>query len=213
MEPRGGGGHPVFAACYDALTRGAERGILGPERRRLVAACRGRVLEVGAGTGASFAMWAEARRAGTVESVAAVEPDPYMRRRAAARASALGLPLDLRAAPAEALPFPASSVDAVAIFLVLCTVSDPERALAEARRVLRPGGRLVFLEHVRAEGRAAAWQGRLRPLWARLGAGCQLDRDTLAAIARAGFTEVRQRTRTIPFPLYRLVAGTALRPL
>ena len=205
-------GHPVFAGLYDLLTRGAERRILGPERRRLTAACHGRVLELGAGTGATFPHWAAARRAGALMELVAVEPDPHMRRRAAAWAHALRLPVDLLGTPAEALPLPDASFDAVAAFLVLCTVADPAKALAEAYRVLRPGGTLAFLEHVRADGVAARWQHRIRPLWAHLGAGCQLDRDTGAAIARAGFADVRRRTLPLPFPLCRLVAGTARRP-
>ena len=78
--------------------------------------------------------------------------------------------------------------------------------------MLRPGGTLAFLEHVRADGAAARWQRRIRPLWAKLGVGCQLDRDTGGAIARAGFADTRLRTLPLPFPLCRLVAGTGRRP-
>ena len=205
-------GHPVFASLYDPLTRGWERRRLAPERAQLIARCQGRVLELGAGTGASFPHWTAARRAGSLTELVAIEPDPHMRRRAAARARTLRLPVDLLAAPAEDLPLPDASFDCVAAFLVLCTVADPAQALAEAYRVLRPGGTLAFLEHVRADGAAASWQRRIRPLWARLGAGCQLDRDTGAAIARAGFADMRLRTLPLPFPLCRLVAGTARRP-
>jgi len=205
-------GHPVFAGLYDLFGRAAERELLAPERRRCVAACRGRVLEIGAGTGASFPYWVEADRAGRLEALAAVEPDPHMRRRAAARAERLGLGLDILPAAAEALPFPDASFDAVACFLVLCTVDDPVRALAEARRVLRPGGTLAFMEHVRADGGAAHWQRRLHPLWHRLAAGCHLDRDTSSAISAAGFADLDYRARRLPFPIYRLVTGTARRP-
>ncbi len=209
LRPRG---HPVFAAVYDLLGRAAEQELLGAERRRCVAACRGRVLEIGAGTGASFPYWLEAARAGRLETLVAVEPDPHMRRRAAARARRLGLKLELLPAAAEALPFPDASFDAVASFLVLCTVDDPARALAEVRRVLRPGGTLAFLEHVRASGGGAArWQRRLQPAWQRLAAGCRLDRDTIFAVSAAGFAELDYRTRRLPFPIYRLVTGTARR--
>jgi ubiquinone/menaquinone biosynthesis C-methylase UbiE len=204
-------GHPVFAWTYDALTRGAERRLIGPQRQRLIDACSGSVLEVGAGTGASFPYWRDALHSGAVTSLAAVEPDPWMRLRAQRRAARLHLEVDLRSAPGEELPFPDGSFDSVAVFLVLCTVDDPARALAEARRVLRPGGTLAFLEHVRADGGAAVWQRRLRGLWAVLAAGCQLDRDTERAIGAAGFADLAVTVRPLPFPLYRMVAGTARR--
>lgn len=213
QEPSGARnrGHPVFALLYDAMTRGAEGRTIGPLRIQLASACRGKVLEVGAGTGACFPAWLDAQLAGRVTTLAAVEPDPHMRRRAAARAQALGLAVDLRSDAAEALPFPAGSFDAVAVFLVLCSVTDPGRALAESHRVLRPGGTLVFIEHVRASGAAASWQRRLRRPWARLAAGCCLDRDSVASIAAAGFTDLSVHSLPLPFPLYRLVAGTARR--
>jgi SAM-dependent methyltransferase len=206
------GGHPVFALLYDVLNGAGERRIVGPERRRLVDACRGRVLELGIGTGASLPYWREAHRRGSCTSLVAVEPDPSMRRRAVRRAARLGLHVEILPASAEALPLPDASCDAVAAFLVLCTVGDPARALAEAYRVLRPGGTFAFLEHVRAEGPAARWQTRLRPVWSRLAAGCQLDRDTAAAITAAGFRDLHFRSRPLPFPLCRLIAGTARRP-
>lgn len=206
-------GHPVFAACYDLVTGYGDRRIIGPERRRLIASAHGRVLEVGVGTGASFPDWQAAQSAGRVVSVAAVEPDPHMRRRAADRADRLGLEVDLRGAAAERLPFDDGAFDAVAAFLVLCTVADPDRALAEMHRVLRPGGTFVFIEHVRGDEAARRWQRRIRPVWAGIGAGCQLDRDTIATIARSGFSDLNHRAIPLPFPLYRLVVGTAVRPL
>lgn len=216
MSVRDGGprdrGHPVFALLYDTLTGAAERRVIGPERRRVVASCQGRVLELGVGTGASFPYWAEACRSGAVSSVVAIEPDPHMRRRAAVKARRVGLGVDILPTTAESLPFPDGSFDTVAAFLVLCTVAEPLRALAEAYRVLRPGGTLAFVEHVRATGVAARWQGRLRPIWSRLGAGCQLDRDTAAAIASAGFGELAFHSRSLPFPLVRMIVGTARRP-
>ncbi len=206
------GGHPVFAFVYDAMTRGAENRVIGSERRRLILGCEGRVLELGAGTGASFPAWLEAVSAGRVKELVAVEPDVHMRRRAQARARALGLTVAFEPRPAEALPFPDHAFDTVAAFLVLCSVTHPAQALAQALRVLRPGGTLVFMEHVRADGRGARWQGRLAPVWARVGAGCRLDRDTVAEITSAGFTDLSVQYRPLPFPLYRLAVGSARRP-
>lgn len=91
-------------------------------------------------------------------------------------------------APAERLPFPDDSFDTVVCTLVLCTVDDPDRAIAEVRRVLKPGGRLLLIEHVRShDPRIARWQDRVTPLWKRIGHGCHPNRDTAAALARAGF--------------------------
>jgi len=94
---------------------------------------------------------------------------------------------------------PDASLDAVVFTLVLCTVSDPDRALAEARRVLRPGGRLIVLEHVRSSGSLARRQDRLAPPWSRLIPGCHLDRDTATAVERAGFT-IQRAELFAPFP-------------
>jgi ubiquinone/menaquinone biosynthesis C-methylase UbiE len=96
--------------------------------------------------------------------------------------------VEISDAAAESLPYPDASFDAVVFALVLCTVADPDRALAEAGRVLRASGRLVVLEHVRGEGRLARWQDRLSPVWRRVAAGCHPNRDSRAAIERAGFT-------------------------
>ena len=98
------------------------------------------------------------------------------------------IPVDVHDAAAESLPFPDGSFDAVVCTLVLCTVADPSRALSEAARVLRPGGRLVVLEHVRGTGRLARWQDRITPLFSRMAGGCHPNRDTRAAIEKAGFT-------------------------
>ena len=173
--------HRIFAAIYDALNRPLEQAIMGERRARLLADLTGEVLDVGAGTGVNLQHFRRAAR------VVAAEPDPAMRKRLIAKLSEAHVPVEVADAAAESLPYPDAGFDAVVFTLVLCTVSDPDRALAEARRVLKPGGRLVVLEHVRGSGRLARWQDRLTPVWSRLAAGCHPNRDTRAAIERAGF--------------------------
>src|SRR5690606_8124971 len=137
------------------------------------------VLEVGVGTGLNLPFYPMNR----VVRLVGLEPDPHMRRRAAARARRLGLPLELVAAPAEGIPFASGSFDTVVATHVVCTVADPRRALAEAFRVLRPGGTFRFLEHVRAaDERAARWQDRLTPVWRWVSAGCHPNRRTAEEI-------------------------------
>jgi ubiquinone/menaquinone biosynthesis C-methylase UbiE len=154
---------------------------MGERRARLLAGDLGAVLEVGGGTGANLAHYRD------VDQVAVVEPDPYMRKKLFPKALAAGVPIEVSAAGAEALPFPDASFDTVVSTLVLCTVPDQALALGEIRRVLRPGGRLLFIEHVRAAGPTARWQDRIEPLWGRLLGGCHPNRDTVSGIKEAGF--------------------------
>ncbi|MEZ0284011.1 MAG: class I SAM-dependent methyltransferase [Thermoleophilia bacterium] len=201
--------HRVFAALYDLLGRRAERGPLGARRRELLREASGRVLELGAGTGANLPHYP------ALAELTLTEPDAAMRRRLAPRAAGAPFPVELLDAPAEDLPVADATIDIVVSTLVLCSVDDPPRALAEARRVLRPGGRLLFLEHVRAEGRAARWQDRLDPASRRLCAGCHPNRDTVAAIRRAGFavTALRRLPDVPAAPWARpVVAGVAVAP-
>ena len=144
----------------------------------------GRVVEIGAGTGLTFPHYPP-----TVESVVAVEPDPYRRAMAARAARGARVPIVVVSAVAEALPIADDAVDAAVSSLALCSVSDVARALAELRRVLRPLGELRFLEHVIAErGPLRMLQRVAAPVYSRMPDGCHIARDTLASIARAGFT-------------------------
>lgn len=153
------------------------------EVERSLEPARGDVLEIGSGTGSNLERWPDA-----VRSVTAVERSPGMNRRARERFAGSPLPTRLVAGDATALPFPDASFDTVGAVFVLCTIDDSDAALAEARRVLRPDGRLVFYEHVAApELRLRKWQRRLEPVHRRIACGCRLTRDTETAIRRAGF--------------------------
>ncbi|MDQ3866011.1 MAG: class I SAM-dependent methyltransferase [Actinomycetota bacterium] len=175
---------------YDLLAERSERGGIEERRRALVADLEGDVLEIGAGTGRNIPHYRRAAR------VVAVEPDASMARALARRLPLASVPVEVVAASAEVLPFARESFDAAVLTFVLCSVSDPAQALAEVRRVLRPGAPLVLLEHVRGEGRLACWQDRLTPLHRRLAGGCHLNRDTRAAVAARGFDVAAvERTR------------------
>ncbi len=178
--------HRVFAAYYDRLNAAAERSFLGQRREALLHGLTGAVLDVGAGTGANLPYLRSAER------VVAAEPDPAMMARLARRATDTSVPVEVSDASAEALPFADASFDAVVFTLVLCTVTDPDAALAEARRVLRDDGRLVLLEHVRGDGRLARVQDRITPLWKIVGAGCHPNRDTLGTLRRRGEFELAE---------------------
>jgi ubiquinone/menaquinone biosynthesis C-methylase UbiE len=182
-------GHRLFAAVYDRLGRKAEAGWMGDRRRELLSSARGRVLEIGAGTGANVPHYRG------IDELVLTEPDPAMLRKLQSKLGSTPFPVRVHEAPAEALPVPDDSADTVVLTIVLCSVDDQARALAEARRALAPGGRLLFIEHVRGEGRRARWQDRVTPIWRRLFAGCHPNRDTLAAIRAAGFEIEEVRTR------------------
>lgn len=189
-------GHPVFAALWDRVVQ-AEGRAEREARRRVAGGAKGRVLEIGVGTGGNWPYLPEG------VSYSGIEPDPYMLRRARQHAAEGGLEMDLRDAGAEALPFGDGEFDTVICTLTLCSVSDLPRSLREVRRVLKPGGEFRFREHVRPEGgmKAAAFD-LLAPVWRRAAAGCNLNRRTLAALAAAGF-EVSEDGRSsalgIPF--------------
>ncbi len=203
-DPRG---HPIFAALYDIVQRPAEKKFLRSHRAYLAGGASGRVLDVGSGTGLNFAYYS------SEAEIVGIEPDPYMLRRAQARADRLGRHVKLLGDGAEQLPFPDGSFDAAVATLVFCTIADPERALGELRRVLRPGGQLRFLEHVRAKTPGwARFQDFTTPVWKRIGAGCHPNRDTVSAIERAGFRiEELQHCAFGPYPVRPFVRGVAVR--
>ena len=178
-------GHRLFAWGYDAIARRAEARDGSLERRRdALAGARGRVLEVGAGTGLNLQHYPPEQ----VTEVLATEPDPYMFRRLARALERAPAPTRLQRASAEALPVADGWADTVVLWLVLCSVPDQDVALREIRRVLAPSGRLIVCEHVRSQNpRSARRQDRWARPWGWVGAGCHPNRDTAAAIERAGF--------------------------
>jgi ubiquinone/menaquinone biosynthesis C-methylase UbiE len=187
----------LFAALYDPLSAAGEQE-LRPRRAALLAGLTGRVLEVGAGTGHNVDLYPPG-----VAELVLTEPERPMARRLGRRVAAAGRPARVVLAGAQALPLEDGAFDAVVATLVLCTVDDLEGALAEVRRVLAPGGRLVFLEHVRAtDERLARRQDRLRPLHQVLAHGCRCNRDTVAALERAGLRIGALERFALPAPAY-----------
>ena len=199
----------VWTAVYDRALKGTEDAGLRETRREALRTARGRTIDLGAGTGANLELYPDA-----VTELVFSEPDPHMAKQLRRKLAASGRVGELVEAPAERLPFADSSFDTAVFTLVLCTVPDPAAALAEAARVLKPGGRLLFVEHVRAEDPGLArWQDRLEGPWRFLGYGCHCNRDTLAAIEASPLEleEVKHGRLPKAPPIVRpLVHGSAL---
>jgi ubiquinone/menaquinone biosynthesis C-methylase UbiE len=183
----------LFAALYDTVSKGSEAAGMRDERRTLLAGAEGATIEIGAGTGLNLEHYPEA-----VARLVLIEPDRHMRRRLGKRLDALGRTAEIVDASAEELPFPDATFDTAVLTLVLCSVPSQEAALAEIARVLKPTGRLLFLEHVRSsEPKIAKRQDRIRPLYHAL-AGCNPNRDTLAGIEASAFTVESIRQGEVP---------------
>lgn len=191
----------VFAATYDPLLARAERRGIAAARHALLAQARGRVLEIGAGTGLNVEHYPDG------SDVTYTEPEPHMAKRLRARGVAVV------EAGAESLPFADSSFNTVVSTLVLCTVPDVSGALREVRRVLRPGGQLLFLEHVRAEpgSSLARWQDRLQRPWRVLACGCNCNRDLLGSLTAESFSVVgsNHEWKFMPAIVRPIVTGVA----
>ena len=191
-------GHKWFAAVYDRLMSSAERSFMKGVREEIAGGAGGRVLELGAGTGANFAYYGV-----DADEIFAIEPDPYMLERARKRAAEVPANIELHQVAAEELPFPDATFDFVIDTLVLCSVRDPRRALAEMKRVLKPGGELRLYEHVRYQNPIGALsQDIVTPVWRWFGAGCHPNRDTGRFLREAGFeiTSVKIRKELPPIP-------------
>src|SRR5438067_1604223 len=183
----------IFAATYDRMSRKSEEAGLRTLRHSLLAGATGRVLEIGAGTGANLPLYNP-----SIESLVVTEPQAPMLRRLQRTAREHAPLAQVLRAPAEDLPFEDDSFDTVVSTLVLCGVDDQPRALREARRVLRPGGRLLFLEHVRSDDPGLArFQDRMNWL-NRFVVHCDCNRPTLATIETEGFTIDRLERTTLP---------------
>lgn len=173
----------ISALIYDPFLRLGEAAGMRRARQSLLERAAGRVVEVGAGTGLNVSHYPS-----TVGELILLEPEPAMRRRLERRVRRSGRRAEIFDASAEELPLTDQSVDTVVSTMVLCTVEQPDRALAEIARVLRPGGQLLFIEHVRAESPALAWwQDRLLGPWRRFACGCRCNRATGELIRACGF--------------------------
>ncbi|MBN2799170.1 MAG: methyltransferase domain-containing protein [Deltaproteobacteria bacterium] len=195
---------------YDTFMALPEHFCLKAWRAQLLAQARGLTLDLGAGTGANLCCMPEGL------DLRLVEPQRGMSKHIAARLQQSGRDAQIVQAPAEALPFEDGSVDTVICTLVLCTVQDPARAVAEIRRVLKPDGQLLFMEHVLHQGRVgAAIQRAVEPVWLLTSDGCHLTRDSLRVIEEGGFEVVELAKDAIcvsPPPLFPLVRGRATFP-
>lgn len=206
----------LFPRIYDRLTATTEKACFQAWRAELLADVAGEVLEVGAGTGNNLAHYGPA-----VTRLVLTDPEPAMLDRLRGHLHRLdpSVKAQVEQASASALPYADASFDVVVATLVLCSVPDQAVALAELRRVLRPGGSLVFIEHVAADPvskpRRLVWQRRVEPVWKRVAGGCHLTRRTDEAIAAAGFDlgEVtRESARKAVSVVRPTVRGTATAP-
>lgn len=178
-----------------------------PLRKEIIDQASGLVLEIGAGTGLNFAFYQPER----VERVEAIEPDEAMLRYARERLSTARVPIELTQAPAEALPFADETFDSAVTTLVFCSVANPLRGLHEIKRVLKPGGLLLMVEHVQAQGALAARvQDALVPLTTRFAGNCHWNRNTASTIISAGFQ--MQYLRKAGGMLVPIIVLSAIRP-
>lgn len=197
----------MMAQIYDPFCWLGEAAGMKRRRGTLLAGARGQVVEIGAGTGLNFAHYPA-----DITELVVTEPVAAMRRRLARRLQRQGCQAQIIDASAERLPLADASVDTVVSTLVLCTVDDPERALREIARVLRPDGQLLFIEHVRARSRfLAACQDRLEGPWRHFAGGCRCNRATVELMRARGFsvTATDDIWRGMPAIVHPLIVGRA----
>jgi ubiquinone/menaquinone biosynthesis C-methylase UbiE len=200
-----------FSALYDRALKATEEGGLREMRRELLSTAHGRTVDLGAGTGANIELYPPA-----VTDLVLAEPDPHMVKRLRSHLAESDRSATVVEAPAQRLPFGDSSFDTAVFTLVLCTIPDPGAALAEAARILRPGGTMLFLEHVRSRSlRLARWQDRFEKPWRFVNDGCHCNRDTVATIEASPFALRRLERDRMPKapPIVRpLARGVATLP-
>ncbi|HVY58437.1 MAG TPA: class I SAM-dependent methyltransferase [Xanthobacteraceae bacterium] len=169
---------------------------LAPYRRRVVTAAEGRVLEIGIGSGLNLSLYGA-----NVERVFGLDPSPVLIEKAAQAGKRAGARVELLRASAERIPLESRSIDTIVMTWVGCSIPDVETALAEMRRVLKPGGSMLFVEHGRSpEARVARWQDRLDPVWRRISGGCHMNRQIDISLRRSGFRIERLETGYMPGP-------------
>jgi ubiquinone/menaquinone biosynthesis C-methylase UbiE len=199
----------IFAAGYDTFQARMEASFFGDIRHDMLAGASGSVVEIGAGTGVNLQHYPH-----SIERLVCTEPEAPMAKQLRRKVADSDLSVEVVEAPAEALPFEDDSFDTAVATLVLCTVTDPAQALREIGRVLRPDGRFIFVEHVRAtDPGLARWQDRLHPLWVRFGHGCNCNRPTLDTIEASPLAVETHRRGRIPKapPIVRpLLTGVAV---
>jgi ubiquinone/menaquinone biosynthesis C-methylase UbiE len=198
--------HRFFANYYERTSRsGGEERFMKPLRQEVTGLAHGRVLEIGAGNGLNFAFYHPDR----VERVEAIEPDSVMLGYARKRASTAPVLVNLVQAPVENLPFPDESFESAVATLVFCSVNDPLRGLSEVRRVLKPGGTLLMVEHVRARGAiTATMQNIVTPITRLVAGNCHWNRDTEKTVIEAGFKVEQRRDflwSMLPFVVLRAI--------
>jgi ubiquinone/menaquinone biosynthesis C-methylase UbiE len=198
----------VFSAIYDPLLWVGERAGMAQRRAELLGQARGQVLELGAGTGLNLPHYPD-----RLEELVLTEPSPPMVSRLEQRAKQSGIDSSVMIAEAERLPFEDDRFDTVVSTLVLCTVNEPRQAIDEIARVLRPGGKLLFLEHVRSDSRRLArWQDRLHRPWHAFAAGCNANRATVDMLRESPLrveAVERDRWSWMPALVHPLAIGTA----
>lgn len=200
--------HPRFAAYYERCARtSSEARFMEPLRKEIIDQASGLVLEIGAGTGLNFPFYQPIQ----VERVEAIEPDEAMLRYARERLSTARVPIELTQAPVETLPFADETFDCAVTTLVFCSVGDPLRGLHEVKRVLKPGGLLLMVEHVQAQSTLAAFvQDALVPLTTRFVGNCHWNRNTASTVVRAGFQ--MKELRKAGGVLVPIIVMSAIRP-